>query len=81
MKKTTTGRISFSIKAQQQYGSALNGMRIAIGNQEDLSNDTVLSAVLLIDNFEVHLLSYWHLLLESSSDLVHSKCIWPVLIP
>jgi hypothetical protein len=53
MRNSSAGNAPFHIKARQHYGAALNSMRIIVRDQQDLTNDSVLSAILLIDNFEV----------------------------
>lgn len=53
MRTESAGNTPFYIKARQHYGAALNCMRTLIANQQDLADDRVLSAILLIDNFEV----------------------------
>jgi hypothetical protein len=53
MRGEFAGSIPFYIKARQHYGAALNRMRMILHDQEDLANDRVLSAILLIDSFEV----------------------------
>lgn len=57
MRNERAGNVSFSIKAQSQYGLALNRMRAIVDEKGDLANDSVLAAMILIDNFEVLLLS------------------------
>lgn len=53
MKSELAGNVTFYVKARQHYGAALNRTRMLIHDEEDLGNDDVLSAMLLIDNFEV----------------------------
>jgi len=53
MRNESAGNVPFYIKARQHYGAALNSTRMMIHNQQDLANDRVLSAILLIDNFEL----------------------------
>jgi hypothetical protein len=47
------GTVPSYTKARQYYGAALNRMRTVINDQANLADDRVLSAMLLIDNFEV----------------------------
>ena len=47
------GNVPFRIKVWQHYGTALNRMRDVVQHREELVNDRILSAILLIDNFEV----------------------------
>jgi hypothetical protein len=57
MRDETSGSVPFHVKARQHYGAALNRMRAVIADgQEDLGSDAVLTAMLLVDNFEVRLL-------------------------
>jgi hypothetical protein len=58
LRNESAGNVPFYIKAQQHYGAALNRMRMIVQNQQDLASDRILSAVLLIDNFEV--LPFYH---------------------
>jgi hypothetical protein len=53
LRNESAGNVPFYVKAQRNYGAALNRMRTIVQNQPDLSSDRILSAVLLIDNFEV----------------------------
>jgi hypothetical protein len=53
LRNQITGTTPFYIKARQQYGAALNSIRKVIDDQNDLADDRILSAMLLIDNFEV----------------------------
>jgi hypothetical protein len=53
IRNESSGTIPFHIKARQHYGAALNRMRTVITDQDNLDDDRVLSAMLLIDNFEV----------------------------
>jgi hypothetical protein len=56
MRHETSGSVPFHVKARQHYGAALDGMRAVIADgQEDLGSDSVLTAMLLVDNFEVSL--------------------------
>ncbi|KAF2673700.1 hypothetical protein BT63DRAFT_431674 [Microthyrium microscopicum] len=45
--------VPFNVKARQQYGAALNSVRTIVTNENDIANDRVLSAILLLDNFEL----------------------------
>lgn len=53
MYRHSIGNYSFSNKALQHYGAALNRLRTLTQEKEWLSDDSVLAALLLIDNFEV----------------------------
>ncbi len=53
MKQATAGEKSFSFMAQRHYGAALSLVRAAAHDEQELANDQVLAAILLIDNFEV----------------------------
>lgn len=53
MRNESAGDVPFYVKARRHYGDALNRMRMIVRDQQDLANDRVLSAILLIDNFEV----------------------------
>lgn len=44
---------SFSVKARQFYGAALSRLREVAYQGQNLANDHMLAAILLIDNFEV----------------------------
>jgi hypothetical protein len=58
MRNESAGNVPFHVKARQHYGAALNKMRTVIDDQQDLGDDSVLSAMILIDNFEVEYLEY-----------------------
>lgn len=45
--------VSFARKALQYYGAALRKLRNVAEDEENLANDSVLAAVLLVDSFEV----------------------------
>ena len=45
--------IAFSVRAQRSYGAALAQMRAISDNEQELANDRVLAALLLIDCYEV----------------------------
>lgn len=53
MRNEDAGDGPFYIKARQHYGAALNRTRMLAHNQQNLASDPILSAILLIDNFEV----------------------------
>jgi hypothetical protein len=53
MRNQSAGNVPFNIKARQYYGAALNRTRMVVHDQQNLANDRILSAILLIDNFEV----------------------------
>jgi hypothetical protein len=53
MRGQNAGDVPFYIKARQHYGAALNRMRMIVHDQQDLADDRILSAILLIDSFEV----------------------------
>jgi hypothetical protein len=53
IRNESSGNIAFYTKARQHYGGALNRISSIINNQQDLGNDEVLSAMILIDHFEV----------------------------
>lgn len=53
MRNQRAENVPFQVKARQHYGAALNGMRAVVADQQDLGDDRVLLAMLLIDNFEV----------------------------
>ncbi|KAH8899986.1 hypothetical protein GQ53DRAFT_676167 [Thozetella sp. PMI_491] len=53
MKNESAEGVPFYIKARQQYGATLNRVRAMVNNRDDLGSDQVLSAMLLIDNFEL----------------------------
>ncbi|KAF2106441.1 hypothetical protein BDV96DRAFT_617327 [Lophiotrema nucula] len=44
---------SFQVKARQQYGTALNQMRVIANDQQQIASDTTLYATLLMDDFEL----------------------------
>lgn len=49
----TTDNVSFATLALQHYGAALGRLRTLAADEQDLANDRVLAALLLIDSFEV----------------------------
>ena len=53
MKHATVGEIGFYIMARQHYGAALSRIRAAAHEEQELTNDHILAATLLIDNFEI----------------------------
>jgi hypothetical protein len=53
MRNSRAGNVPFSIKARRNYGAALTRMREIANNEQELVDDRVLAALLLIDNFEV----------------------------
>lgn len=53
LREECAGDVPFRIKARRSYGAALNRMRAIINEQHNLDDDRILSAMLLIDNFEV----------------------------
>ncbi|KAF2102463.1 hypothetical protein NA57DRAFT_63397 [Rhizodiscina lignyota] len=53
MRNESSGDSPFYVKSRLHYGAALNRTRMILHDQQDLSNDRVLSAILLIDNFEL----------------------------
>lgn len=57
MRNERAENVPFQVKARQHYGAALTAMRAAIDGQKDLGDDGMLTAMLLIDHFEVSLRS------------------------
>lgn len=53
LREESAGNVPFRIKARHSYGAALTSMRAIIADQQNLDDDHILSAMLLIDNFEV----------------------------
>ena len=53
MKHASAGESNFYIMARQHYGATLSRIRAAALEEQELANDYVLAAILLIDNFEV----------------------------
>ncbi len=53
LREESAGNVPFRIKARRSYGAALESMRVIITDQQKLDDDHILSAMLLIDNFEV----------------------------
>ena len=53
MKHASAGESSFYIMARQHYGATLNRVRAAAHEEQEMANDHVLAAILLIHNFEV----------------------------
>lgn len=53
MNRANTGRNDFQTMARQCYGATLSRIRAAAQEEQELANDHVLAAILLIDNFEV----------------------------
>ncbi|RKU46122.1 hypothetical protein DL546_006782 [Coniochaeta pulveracea] len=53
MRNERAENVPFQVKARQHYGAALTAMRAAIDGQKDLGDDGMLTAMLLIDHFEL----------------------------
>ena len=53
MKHAGAGESTFHVMARQHYGLTLSRIRAAAHEEQELVNDHVLAAILLIDNFEV----------------------------
>ena len=53
MRDHRDGDLPFSTKALQNYGAALNRLRTITHDEQRLTDDRVLAALLLIDSFEV----------------------------
>ena len=49
----STEGVSFQTKARRSYGAALKGIRKAAENEQELSSDSSLATLLLVDSFEV----------------------------
>ena len=45
--------VPFYLKAKRNYGAALTRLREVAGDEQKMSNDRVLAALLIIDNFDV----------------------------
>jgi hypothetical protein len=71
MRHFCDGEVSFSVKARRSYGAALAGIRANVANDQELTTDHLLAALLLVDSFEVrfHVLSVLWYCAMSSTDL------------
>ncbi|KAB5533618.1 hypothetical protein GE09DRAFT_972809 [Coniochaeta sp. 2T2.1] len=53
MKGESRDSVPYHLKARQHYGAALSCMRTVIADQTELGTDSIMTAILLIDNFEL----------------------------
>ena len=55
MRHIWDGGVYFSTEARRSYGAALTGIRAHAANENELTTDQVLAALLLVDSFEVRI--------------------------